>query len=215
MKPYYEGDGITIFHADFRDVMRYISFEAIVCDPPYGLNRELSTDGARIEGDHSTDIRDAVISYQCPKIIFGSPKVERPSGIRQTLIWDKSELTGMGDLDFPWKLTHEEVYIIGEGFRSDKRRGSVLRHPLRPSWSNHPDSISGIHPTEKPVSLMVDLLLGCPWVEICDPCAGVGSTLQAAKNLGKLCIGIEVEERYCEAAANRLRQSVLNFEGVA
>jgi hypothetical protein len=206
MKPYYQHAGITIYHGDARDVVRD-DFEVIVCDPPYGLN--LGT----VIGDEGLELRNWLVSFRRPMLIFGSPKVEKPAGVRATLVWDKSELTGQGDLSFPWKATHEEIYVLGEGFESRRRRGSVLRYPLRPSWSNHPDSVSGIHPTEKPVPLMVDLLECCPWMEVLDPFCGTGPTLWAAKKLGKLATGIEIHEPYCEIAAKRLSQEVLDFSG--
>jgi DNA modification methylase len=212
VKPYYEHAGITIYHGDCREVLPSLDGDVIVCDPPYGRNVELSRRGGlTIKGDSDTSLRDWIINRSPRCLLFGSPFIIRPQ-CKAVLVWDKSELTGMGDLNFPWKITHEEIYVFGDGFKSKRRRGSVLRHPLRPSWANHPDSISGLHPTEKPVSLMMDLLDCCPWMEIIDPACGTGATLQAAKNLGKLAMGIEIEEKYCEIAAKRLSQEVMSFE---
>lgn len=70
-----------------------------------------------------------------------------------------------------------------------------------------------VHPTQKPVALM-KWVLNLKWVQgetVVDPYMGAGSTLRAAKDLGRKAIGIEIEERYCEIAANRLRQEVLDF----
>lgn len=209
MKPYYAHAGIVIYHGDCREILPDLAFDVIVCDPPYGLGLEFGRRNETVVGDEGVYLRNWIASFRHPKIIFGSPRVPKLAGIRATLIWDKSELTGMGDLDFPWKITHEEIYIIGEGFQSKRRSGSVLRYPLRPSWSNHPDPVSGLHPTEKSVALMMDLLNCCPWKEVVDPTCGTGPTLWAAKKLGKLATGIEIEEKYCEIAAKRLAQEVL------
>jgi len=212
MKPYYEHGGITIYHGDCQEILPTLDFEVVVCDPPYGRDVELSRrNGARIINDHDTLLRDWIVGLSGPKLLFGSPAVFRPS-CEAVLIWDKSELTGMGDLEFPWKISHEEIYVCGFGFKSRRRRGSVLRYPLRPSWSNHPEAISGLHPNEKPLGLMVDLLECCPWMRVIDPTCGIGPTLQAAKKLGKSAIGIEIEEKYCEIAAKRLSQEVFQFE---
>lgn len=72
------------------------------------------------------------------------------------------------------------------------------------------------HQTGKPVSLMQQMLSVRPeWRIYLDPFCGSGSTLVAAKNLGHRAVGIEIEERYCEVAAQRLSQSVLDFGGAA
>jgi site-specific DNA-methyltransferase (adenine-specific) len=74
-------------------------------------------------------------------------------------------------------------------------------------------SQQAIHPAQKPVAVMRQLLKVVPvGGSVCDPFMGVGSTLEAAKGLGLKAIGIEIDERYCEIAAKRLQQGVLNFE---
>ena len=69
------------------------------------------------------------------------------------------------------------------------------------------------HPCPKPLPLMLQLVslftdLG---ETILDPFAGAGTTLRAAKDLGRKAIGIEIEEKYCEIAAKRMAQEVLAF----
>lgn len=85
----------------------------------------------------------------------------------------------------------------------------------------HPESIISIpggktntqlHPTEKPVELFNYLARCYPHDMTVDPFAGSGTTLVAAKQLGRKCIGVEINEAYCEIAANRLRQEVLQFQ---
>jgi site-specific DNA-methyltransferase (adenine-specific) len=75
-----------------------------------------------------------------------------------------------------------------------------------------------LHPTQKPVALMA-WCIGQAKVPtastVLDPYMGSGTTLRAAKDLGRKAIGIEIEERYCEIAAKRMAQEVLALEEVA
>ena len=66
-----------------------------------------------------------------------------------------------------------------------------------------------LHPTEKPISLMTQIIDTMPPGVILDPFMGSGTTLRAAKDLGRRAIGIEIDERYCEIAVRRLAQGVL------
>lgn len=116
------------------------------------------------------------------------------------LTWDKGDWPGMGDLRLPWGPSTEEIYVLGAGFVG-RRSGSIVRA----------DRCTGdtVHPNEKPLSLLVKLLQKCPPGMIADPFMGSGTTLRAAKDLGRRAIGIEIEERYCEIAAKRLAQETL------
>jgi len=69
------------------------------------------------------------------------------------------------------------------------------------------------HPTQKPLWLMRQIveMHTKPGDLVLDPFAGSGTTLAAAKFLGRRAVGIEMDERYCEAAARRLSQDVLDF----
>jgi site-specific DNA-methyltransferase (adenine-specific) len=74
-----------------------------------------------------------------------------------------------------------------------------------------------IHDTQKPVGILDPLIrYACPSGGlVLDLFAGSASTLDAARQAGRRAIGIEGDERYIEAAAKRLSQPVLDFEGAA
>lgn len=202
MTPYFHMDGIELYHGDFRFLLSQVQADVVVTDPPYGCNASSGWGGAysgfQIEGDHSTDARDWLLAaWAGPAIVFGSPRVPRPFGCT-TLIWAKGDHTGMGDLSFPWKPDYEEIYVRGSGF-SGPRTSSVLQFNARIDSGR-------MHPTEKPVALMAELIRKCPPGVILDPFTGSGSTLVAARCLGRRAVGVEMEERYCEVAAKRLAQ---------
>ncbi|WP_225888746.1 DNA-methyltransferase [Myxococcus xanthus] len=92
-----------------------------------------------------------------------------------------------------------------------KRMGAVLagHAPVPPQQRSHP--------TEKPVSLLSLLMArSCPEGGlVLDPFAGTGATLVAAQLLGRRAVGVELEERYCEAAARRLEQALREDMGTA
>jgi site-specific DNA-methyltransferase (adenine-specific) len=126
------------------------------------------------------------------------------------LIWDTKGALGMGDLSLPWKPAHQEVYVIGAGFTGQRTSDVLCYAPVQAKAAN-----GRVHPHQKPVNLLCDLISKCPPGTVLDPFMGSGSTLRAAKDLGRKAIGIEVDEAYCEIAARRMGQEVLDFGGVA
>lgn len=210
-KPYYEDDLVQLYHGDCREVTAWLKADVLVTDPPYGIayrsNRTKREVVARsIANDKDTTVRDAALMAwgQRPRIIFGSPGVTDLEGVR--LVWHKPG-SGMGDLTMPWKPDYEFIYVRGVGFVGN-RDTSVLTYPLRVFRGDLE------HPHQKPTDLLERLIAKCPPGIIADPFAGSGSTLVAAKNLGRRAIGVEFEERYCEVAAKRLTQDTL-FGGAA
>jgi len=211
---FYSDDYVTIYHGDCRDVLPLVDADVLVSDPPYGIEHKSNRPGAprrgkEIANDDSTSLRDWVLTFwgDKPSVVFGTVKAEFPATYRGVLIWDKGGHVGMGDLKFPWKQNWEMIFVNGQGFTGRRGTGVLSFNAIAP-WAGKIQ-----HPHEKPVALMQELVAKCPEGCIVDPFAGSGSTLEAAKLNNRKAIGIEVEERYCEIAANRLRQGVFDFAG--
>lgn len=123
------------------------------------------------------------------------------------MIWDKQSV-GLGDVRFPWGSGYELIFVSGDGW-TGRRSVPVLRYPMARA------EMSAMHPSLKPLGLMSELISKAPPGVVADPFAGSGATLIAARNLGRKVIAVELEERYCEIAARRLAQDVLDFGGAA
>jgi DNA modification methylase len=217
-KPYYLEKGITIYHGDCREILPYLpKVDLVLTDPPYGYNYKSNKQGFQgsqadwlgkaIANDDSTKLRDYVLTWhQGDWAVFGNIKTPHPIGFRGMVVWDKGPGVGMGDLSFPWKPSYEFIFIGGKGWKGDRTEGVIKN-----CWMVAQKSFGRVHPNEKPVPLLRQLLIKTPAKTILDPFMGSGTTLRAAKDLGLQAIGIELEEKYCEIAANRLRQEVLSF----
>jgi DNA modification methylase len=206
LEPYYQDDHATIYHGDCRDILPTLKFDVIVTDPPYGIN--LDTDYSKLNGSTRTyekvtgdgepfDPRHLLVA---PALLFGADHFAHllPSG-GSWHIWDKRVTASSNMLaDFEswwtsWPSGPSRIF---------RYQWVCAVHPGAPN-----ERIS--HPTVKPVPVMRHALSSAPDGTVVDPYAGSGSTLRAAKDLGRKAIGIEIEERYCEIAAKRLAQEVL------
>ena len=210
MTPYYEADGITIYHGDCLEIDAWLGGDVLVTDPPYGVayvsNFSKYAPTRPIAGDDDPQVRNLALQAwgDRPALVFGSWKVPRPTNTRHRLIWAKGDSPGMGDLKLPWGPGDEEIYVMGDGW-TGTRTTNVLSIPTIPAQAAHRPA----HPTPKPLPLMETLILKSPPGTVVDPFAGSGSTLLAARNQGRTAIGVEIDERYCELIAGRLAQGVL------
>lgn len=212
MTPYYEQDGIVIYHGDCAVVMADLwgdhatvrPFDLLLTDPPYGINfagqptKWQRRNGARAESwDAGTaDAAIALARRLCAhQIIFGGNYYDLPPA-RCVLAWCKPDAPpSMGNVEYAWtSLTRNARYlVVSIGATNAERVG---------------------HPTQKPEAVMIWALQQVPADvrTVFDPFMGSGTTLVAAKRLGKRATGIEREERYCEIAAKRLAQGALPLE---
>jgi DNA modification methylase len=211
-EPYYSDDLVTLYLGDCRIITEWLAADVLVCDPPYGVaydSGKPSTIRRSISGDEDTALRDWILEQwgDRPALVFGTWRIPRPAGTRARLVWDTKGALGMGDLSLPWKPSDQEIYVLGGGFAGRRTSNVISCAPVQSMAKN-----GRLHPHEKPVALLAadDLMGKCPPGVIADPTAGSGSTLVAAKMLGRPAIGVELEERDCENAARRLSQAVLS-----
>jgi site-specific DNA-methyltransferase (adenine-specific) len=196
-KPYYQDEAVTIYHADAREILPLLepgSVDLVLTDPPYGVGL------ADWDNLPHWDWLD-----ECQRI---SPLILFTPGIANL-----------------WKYPPADWVIGWAKPGSTRRNGTggfnhwepVLQYGSHkwmvdliylPACVNH-SLDSGDHPSSKPLALYRWLIERVAGHTILDPFMGSGTSLRAAKDLGRKAIGIEIEERYCEIAARRMAQLVL------
>lgn len=214
--PYYDRDGITLYHARCEHVLPFLEpVDLVLMDPPYGIGeangKPKSRGNLAVAKDYLDDDWDLAppqawliqqaINSGTNAIVWGGNHLGL-SGGSCWLVWDKDNTGDFADCELAWTNLRKAV----RKFRY-RWNGMLQEH-------GGDKKESRVHPTQKPLALMKWCISQAPDTvqTILDPFSGSGTTLVAAKLLGKRCIGIEAEERYCEATVNRLRQKVLNFE---
>lgn len=212
-KPYYEDSLVTLYHGDCLNITDWLSADVLVTDPPYGVDYQSGSRrdklAASILNDKDTSFRDGVLSLwgTKPALVFGSWKIARPEATRTRLVWDTLGALGMGDLRIPWKPADQEIYVLGDGEWQGKRTNNVLSFPPVQATAKN----GRLHPHEKPIRLMDELIAKTVGRTIADPFAGSGSTLVSASRLGRKSIGVELDEGYCEVIAKRLSQQAFDL----
>lgn len=230
MKPYYERSGITIYHGDCMEVLPQLDLAGgfVITDPPYnaGMKYGKGTNDRQewAEWVRWLDKRRAAWERVAPEALFFLSQTAYRRYVRHSrrgvdwdCIWYKR--LSMAVCAAPFMPHWEHIVYAG------KRKKGQARHPdgtfIKLSDGGFGSDVFEAnvevgtlrygHPTPKPMKLMRDIVSKCgtdaPF--LLDPFMGSGTTLRAAKDLGRVAIGIEIEERWCESAAKRLEQDVL------
>ncbi len=216
MTPYYEADGITLFHGDCLEVEEWLTGDVLVTDPPYGVawaagrlhseRQERQSSTQSISNDEDTLCRDTALALwgeDRPAVVFGTWRQPIEAMPNHRLIWHKQG-RHPGVSPHPWYSNDEEIWLVGTGWQGPPHPTVITTAEQR---AREPQRIG--HPTPKPLPLMETLIQKSPPGTVVDPFAGSGSTLLAARNQGRTAIGVEIEEAYCELIASRLAQGVL------
>lgn len=226
MKPYYEDSksGIVLYHGDCREILPTLpKVDLVLTDPPYSRRhmdgggfaaaRKFYAGGA-LDGlnnfsleDYWEVLRDAspmMIAFCSRDLIHDYAKVAACAGRTFDLhVWHKTNAIPF--TANTWKSDLEYITLIW-----DKKPGWVqLSQEMHSKIWISPINPDGAHPAAKPTALLGKYIRVLDARLILDPFMGSGTTLRATKDLGRKCIGIEIEERYCEIAAKRLAQEVL------
>ena len=215
MTPYYERNGVTIFCGDCLEVMPQLDgpVDCVITDPPYSINYSPSQNGSTAWGKKNFVGKTVVANDDKPfdpapflrykiVVLFGANHyADKLPSSPNWIVWDKRvDLTSNDFADCELIWTNKKT--VARIFRH--RWSGAIRD------SEHNDYY---HPTQKPIVLMVYLILQYTDIDdiIIDPFMGSGTTLVAAQNEGRRAIGIELSEDYCKIAVERLRQPSLFY----
>ena len=236
IKSYYQDDSVFIIHDDCKNVLPLLPDKYIdlcLTDPPYpnqsgGLSYEPNdpTARSRTVGDiWSADLSWITEAWRISgkgMLIFsgilGIPLMAKSlpnDGYKGLVTWHKTNAPN-SVRNVP-KYDCEYVWLYQKSPGLNWRRISCLLDvPTLVAGYHSKERIVDItglavHPCQKPNEVIISLL-AVGGDSILDPFLGSGTTAYCAKKLGRKCIGIEIEEKYCEIAAKRCSQSVLNLE---
>lgn len=225
MEPYFERDGIVIYHGDCRDVLPAIPrVDAVVTDPPFKLSQSYNSnpDPENLEGVASIqDVSRMLIGNASPGTIaavfydnrimpFALDVFRRP-GWRYLRFLTFYRRWGNAHKMNGWMSTSDPVLLFPAPGANPTFHGKWAHDTYIRSTASKEDTG---HPAQKPVEFVSQILENiCPPSGlVVDPYLGSGTTAIAARLVGRRMIGIESEERYCEIAAKRLEQAVLPLE---
>jgi DNA modification methylase len=213
---YYSHAGIDIHLGDCREILPSLpKCDLLLTDPPYGVGNFVQVTGRLMgrgsnrgepvkwnENPPDADLFRLFREKSKHRIIWGANFFNCFEERGGAIIWDKCQsMPNFSKADIA-SCTHFQ-------------KTEIIRIP----WTNFTvtHKAESDHPCERPTALYEWCIKYLPFKAetIIDPFIGSGTTLVAAKNLGRKAVGIEIEEKYCEIAAKRLSQEVFDFNDVS
>ena len=229
MEPYYDDGTCVIYHGDCREILPTLDpVPLVLTDPPYGIPAGAAF--VRLKSTVIVDDGDAVHNVEVDGwrelvaftddawfVEFGR---NGPAPMAAMVAGHES----VGFVAWRWYLivkqapppTPRPTFVSAWEAALCSYKGIRVWHgtgyvPDRWIGMTPNRTGNGVHPTQKPIEPLTQLIgaLSRDDATVLDPFMGSGTTLRAAKDLGRKAIGVEVDERYCEIAAKRLAQEVL------
>jgi DNA modification methylase len=221
--PFFERDGVVIYHGDCREILPTLIADVLVTDPPYGVEMGIEKDmragqhglgkGAYASYD---DTYDNFVGVIVPSLRAALAQTKRGAVFSGPHLQELPKASAVGGIYCPagsgrhqWGFkTFLPVLFYGTDPRLHLgAQPNTIQSSARAEANGHP--------CPKPIEWMRWLVrrVSLEHETILDPFMGSGTTLRAAMDLGRRAIGIELEERYCELAARRLSQMVLPLAG--
>lgn len=209
IKPYYQDDnaGITIYCADYRDILDPGPLDVIITDPPY-TNGDIGKRHIKhdFEIPSIDDIQRLFTITDTLAITPGIVNLWNYPPARWVLCWYKPGAPSFNKLG--GYNVWEPILIYG------KPRGRFGQDVIEQVPLNFKNGLEKQHPCPKPLKVWGWLVEGMtkPGDIVYDPFLGSGTTAVCCKKLGRRCIGVEIKEEYCELAVKRLAQEVMKLE---
>jgi len=230
MKPYYQDSAVTIYHGDCRGILPGVRADLAITSPPYNLGDNHHTGNKRVfaysdsmpEADYQSwqvEILN-LIALSCRGDLFYNHKDRIKGGWlikpdewigrtvwrqKQEIVWFQRSQNFDKCRFYPFT---ERIYWLSRDGSSTRFENRVNLHDV---WNIKPEGTNGEHARAFPCEIPIRIIQCCEPNITLDPFMGSGTTLRAAKDLGRKAIGIEIEEKYCEIAAKRMAQEVLVF----
>jgi DNA modification methylase len=216
---YYDEPDIVLLHGDCLDILPHFepnSIDLVLTDPPYGVKRDKGFEGFEGFGGFGKPIARKRFGDDNWDSDRPTPEIfnHMLNTSQNAIIWGGNFFADILPRSTHWifwdKLQTMPTFGDGELAWTNSKRKSIKKITIEYNGLLGKEK-NRQHPTQKPLDLMlwcIDSYLQ-PIGLILDPFLGSGTTAVACKQLGRKCIGIEIESKYLDIAIERLRQEVL------